>query len=64
MGASLRRNLLPALLQKLVGEFFKNFLQGNLENLVGNLEGIFGGFFSEPQNKGSTISGRISEHFL
>ena len=37
--------LLPALLQKLVGEFFFDFSQGNLENLVGNLEGIFRGFF-------------------
>ena len=37
--------VLPALLQKLVGEFFFYFSQGNLENLVGNLEGIFRGFF-------------------
>ena len=37
--------VLPALLQKLVGEFFFDFSQGNLENLVGNLEGIFRGFF-------------------
>ena len=36
--------LLPALLQKLVGDFF-NFSQGNLENLVGNLEGILRDFF-------------------
>ena len=53
--------ILPALLQKLVGEFF-DFSQGNLENLVGNLEGICG-IFSDPQNKGSKISGKISEHF-
>ena len=37
--------VLPALLQKLVGEFFFDFSQGNLENLVGNLEGIFRDFF-------------------
>ena len=55
--------IFPALLQKLVGDFFFDFSQGNLENLVGNLEGIFRGFFSDPQNKGSNISGKISEHF-
>ena len=43
--------LLPALLQKLVGEFFF-FLGGN-----------FGGNLSDPQNKGSKKSGEISEHF-
>ena len=36
---------LPALLQKLVGDFFFDFSQGNLGNLVGNLEGIFRDFF-------------------
>ena len=55
------KGALPALLQKLVGEFFF-FPQGNLENLVGNLEGILRDF-SDPQNKGSKISGKISEHF-
>ena len=34
-----------------------------MENLVGNLEGIFPGIFSDPQNIGSKISGKISEHF-
>ena len=37
--------VLPALLQKLVGDFFFDFSQGNLENLVGNLQGISGDFF-------------------
>ena len=37
--------VLPALLQKLVSDFFFDFSQGNLENLVGNLEGIFRDFF-------------------
>ena len=49
----------PALVQKLVGEFFFNFSQGNL---VGNLAGILRDF-SDPQNKGSKISGKFSEHF-
>ena len=41
---------------------FSDFSQGNLENLVGNLEGIFRDI-SDPQNKGSKIWGKISEHF-
>ena len=41
---------------------FFDFSQGNLENLVGSLEG-FSGIFSDPQTKGSNISGEISEHF-
>ena len=38
--------------------------QGNLVgNFVGNLAGILRDFSSDPQNKGSKISGEISEHF-
>ena len=36
---------LPALLQKLVREFFFDFSQGNLGNLVGILAGIVWDFF-------------------
>ena len=32
-------------------------------NFVGNLAGILWDFFSDPQNKGSKLSGKISEHF-
>ena len=51
----------PVLLQKLVGDFF-DFSQGNLENLVGKFVGNFPGIFSDPQNKGSKISG-LRENF-
>ena len=54
--------VLPALLQKLVGDFF-DYWEGNL---AGNFAGIFAGFFfwgGGPQNKGSKNSGEISEHF-
>ena len=52
--------ILPALLQKLVGElFFLNFWEGNL---AGSLAGILRDF-SDPQNKGSKFSGKILEHF-
>ena len=61
-GAAELAFVLPALLQKLGGEFFFDFSQGNLGNLVGNLAGILWDF-SNPQNKGSKISGKISEHF-
>ena len=44
--------LFPALLQKLVGELFFDFWEGNL---AGNLAG--------PQNKDSKDSENISEHF-
>ena len=52
------RKLLPVLLQKLVGDFFFDFLEGNL---VGILAGILRDS-SDPKNKGSNISGKISEH--
>ena len=37
--------ILPALLQKLVGELFFDFSQGNLGNLVGILAGMLWEFF-------------------
>ena len=40
-----KKKVLPALLQKLVGEFFFDFSQGNLGNLVGILAGILRDFF-------------------
>ena len=40
-----QQKVLPALLQKRVGDFFFAFSQGNLGNLVGNLAGIFWDFF-------------------
>ena len=43
--------------------FFFDFSQGNLENLVGNLEGIFRDF-SDPRNKGSNISGKNVRKFV
>ena len=49
------KNILLALLQKLVGEFFFDFGEGNLAE--------FCGICSDPRNKGSKISGKISEHF-
>ena len=52
------QSILPACLQKLVGELFY-FGEGNL---VGSLVGILWDF-SDPQNQGSKISGKISEHF-
>ena len=39
--------------------------QGGEGNLAGNLAGILRDFFfAGPQNKGSNISGEISEHFF
>ena len=55
--------VLPALLQKLVGEFFFDFSQGNLENLVGNLEGIFWGFFLTHRTKAQTFRGKFRSIF-
>ena len=46
----------PALLQKLVGDF--SFFLGGGGNLAGNFRD-----FSDQQNKGSKISGKIAEHF-
>ena len=37
--------VLPALLQKLVGDLFLNYSQGNLRNSVGNSAGILWDFF-------------------
>ena len=51
--------VLSALLQKLVGEFFFDFPQGNLENLVGNLEGIFRGFFLTHRTKAQKFRGKF-----
>ena len=53
----------PALLQKLVGEFFFDFSQGNLENLVGNLEGIFRGFCLTHRTKAQTFRGKFRSIF-
>ena len=55
-------NVLPALLQKLVGDFF-DFSQGNLENLVGNLEGIFRGFFLTHRTKLQKFRGKFRSIF-
>ena len=54
--------VLPALLQKLVGEFFW-FFAGKFGKFSGKFGGNFLGIFSDPQNKGSKFSGKISEHF-
>ena len=59
MNRSLGNGVFPAPLQKLVGDSF-NFGE---DNFVGNLAGILRDF-SDPQNKGPKISGKISEHFL
>ena len=56
---STARKVLPALLQKLVGEFFFDFSQGNLENLAGNLEGIFRGFFLTHRTKAQKFRGKF-----
>ena len=53
-----RSDVLPALLQKLVGGFFDSS-QGNLENLVGNLEGIFRGFFLTHRTKAQKFRGKF-----
>ena len=58
-----RFTLLPALLQKLVGEFFFDFSQGNLENLVGNLEGIFRGIFLIHRTKAQNFRGKFRSIF-
>ena len=58
----LYQNLLPAPLQKLVGDFF-GFFAGKFGKFSGKFGGTFAGIFSDPQNKGSKISGKISEHF-
>ena len=52
-------NVLPALLQKLVGDFL---ILGGGGNFARNLAGILRDF-SHTQNKGSKCSGKISEHF-
>ena len=54
------KTTLPARLQKLVGEFSSIFCREIWRD-------IWRGFcriFSDPQNKGSKVSGKISEHFL
>ena len=53
---------LPALLQKLVGEFFLIFHR-EIWKFLWEIWREFSGDFSDPQNKGSKISGKISEHF-
>ena len=55
--------ILPALLQKLVGEFFFYFSLGNLENLVGNLEGILRGFFLTHRTKAQKFRGKFRSIF-
>ena len=52
-------HFLPALLQKLVGEFFFGFFTGKFGKFSGKFGGNFRGFFSDPQNKGSKNSGKI-----
>ena len=55
--------ILPALLRRSSSAiFFFDVLQGNLGIEVGNLRGILWDF-SDPRNKGSKISEKISEHF-
>ena len=54
--------VLPALLQKLVGEFFLIFRR-EIWKIKWEIWRKFSGIFSDPQNKGSKISGKISEHF-
>ena len=54
--------VLPALLQKLVGDFFLIF-RGEIWEIWWEIWREFSGIFSDPQNKGSKISGKISEHF-
>ena len=56
--------LLPALLQKLIGEFFLMFRR-EIWKIKWEIWREFSGIFkiSDPQNKGSKISGKISEHF-
>ena len=39
------------------------FFAGKFGKFSGKFGGNFPGFFSDPQNKGSKISGKISEHF-
>ena len=43
--------------------FFLIFLQGNLENLVGNLEGILRGFFLTHRTKAQKIRGKFRSIF-
>ena len=54
-----RRSFLPALLQKLVGEFV--WILGR--EILQEIWREFCGIFSDPQNKGSKSSGKTSEHF-
>ena len=54
---------LPALLQKLVGDFFFDFSQGNLGNLVGNLVGILWGFFLTHRTKAQKFRGKFRSFF-
>ena len=57
------QRILSALLQKLVGEFFFLFFAGKFGKFSGKFGWNFAGIFSDPQNKGSKISGKFSEHF-
>ena len=53
------QQVLPALPQKLVGEFFRDFLQGNLvRNSVAILQ-----HFSDPQDTGLKTVGKLWSHF-
>ena len=54
--------VLPALLQKLVGEFFW-FFAGKFGKFNGKFGGNFPGIFSDPQNKGSKFSGKFRSIF-
>ena len=58
-----REFVLPALLQKLVGDLCFDFSQGNLENLVGKLEGIFRGFFLTHRTKAQNFRGKFRSIF-
>ena len=51
--------VLSALLQNLVGEFF--FILGR--EILREIWREFCGIFSDPQNEGSEMSGKISKHF-
>ena len=55
----LSKNVLPALLPKLVGNFLGIFRREICRKFGGNCAGLF----SDPQNEGSKISGEILEHF-
>ena len=53
--------ILPALLQKLVGDFFLIFRR-EIWKIQWEIWREFSGIFSDPRNEGSKFSGKISEH--